>query len=216
VAAHARTPLTRRKRAQLLHGIYVILNEEASMLELAAGVLAAGVRLVQYRAKAGIVAEQVRALRALTRRCGALLIMNDDWPAADEYDCDGVHLGPGDAGFEHVAAVRAAVPARLIGVSCGTLDEILAVDSAAVDYVGVGSIFATHSKDDAGVPIGMRSLRALARASPLPVAAVGGITVATIPEIRRSGAAMAAVISAVAAAAEPQRAARALVEAWNR
>ncbi len=215
MAADASARITRPLRGVLLRGIYVILNEGPRLLELSRAVLDAGVRVVQYRAKAGIVAERVRVLRALTRDRDALLIMNDDWHAADAFDCDGVHLGPGDAGFERVAPIRSALPERLIGLSCGTIDEVRAANADDVDYLGVGCVYATHSKGDAGAPIGTDGLRALVKASAMPVAAVGGIAAATIPQVRRSGAVMAAVISAVCDAAHPQRAARELVDAWN-
>jgi thiamine-phosphate diphosphorylase len=84
-----------------------------------------------------------------------------------------------------------------------------------VDYIGAGSVYATRSKRDAGEPIGVQRLRALVSESAVPVAAIGGITAASISEIRASGAAMAAVISAVADASDPKAAACALVEAWN-
>ena len=216
MATHAPARITRQLRGQLLRGIYVILNEEPRLLDLARAVLDAGVRIVQYRAKAGIVAQRVDRLRALTRERDALLIMNDDWRAADRFDCDGVHLGPGDAGFDRIAPVRAALPQRLIGLSCGTIDEVHAANASGVDYVGVGSVYATRSKSDAGAPIGMAGLWALVNASAVPAAAVGGIAASTLPEIRRTGAAMAAVISAISGAPEPRRAARALIEGWNR
>ncbi len=216
MATRASTRVTRPLRGALLRGIYVIINEGPRLLELAGAVLDAEVRIVQYRAKDGIVRAHARALRALTRERDALLIMNDDWRAADEFECDGVHLGPGDPGFERVAAVRSALPKRLIGLSCGTIEEVRTANASGVDYVGAGCIYATESKGDAGTPIGLDGLRTLVNASEIPVAAVGGIGPATIPQVRSSGAAMAAVISAISQAARPQRAARDLVEAWNR
>jgi thiamine-phosphate pyrophosphorylase len=111
--------------------------------------------------------------------------------------------------------VREALPDRLIGLSCGAIEEVRAGNDAGVDYLGVGSVYATMSKSDAGAPIGTAALHELVRASAVPVAAIGGITTAAIPEIRRSGAAMAAVISAVSAATDPLRAARELVDVWN-
>lgn len=215
MAAHAPGRITRSQRAALLHGIYVIVNEDARVLEIARAVLDAGVRIVQYRAKSGIDAAHLAALRELTRERDALLIMNDNWQAAIEYDCDGVHLGPDDDGFAHAAEVRTAMGERLVGLSCGTLLEVRAANAAGADYLGLGSVFATHSKADAGAPIGMGGLRVLATASAVPAAAIGGITTATIPSVRRCGAAMAAVISAIAASPQPQQAARELVEAWN-
>jgi len=216
VAAHAPGRVTRSRRAELLRGIYVIINEEPRALELAGAVLDAGVRLVQYRAKNGILGDRVRSLRVLTRTHDALLLMNDDWRAAVEYDCDGVHLGPGDNGFERVAPVREALEERLIGLSCGTIEEVRAANASGVDYLGIGSVFPTSSKADAGAPIGIEGLRQLARASAVPVAAIGGITATSIPEVRRAGAAMAAVISAIAGAPQPRRATEELLGDWTR
>jgi len=202
-------------RALRLHGIYVILNEDDAIVERAGAVLDGGVRIVQYRAKKGVDAQHLRSLRTLTFERDALLVVNDDWRAAVEYDCDGVHLGPEDDGFSELSRIRAALGRRLVGLSCGTLDEVLRADDASADYLGIGSVYATPSKFDAGEPIGISGLRRLARASALPVAAVGGITRATLPQVRASGVEMAAVISAIAAAEDPERAARDLVSLWN-
>jgi thiamine-phosphate diphosphorylase len=213
VATYAESRVT---RAGLLHGIYAIINESPRVRDLATAVLDAGVRIVQYRAKVAIVPETIRALRTLTHERDALLIMNDDWRAAIEFDCDGVHLGPDDDGFVDLVPARSALADRLIGLSCGTLDEVRRAHRADVDYLGIGSVYATASKDDAGAPIGTHRLRTLVDASAAPVAAIGGITAARIAEILKSGAAMAAVISAVADAADPKSAARELVAAWQR
>jgi thiamine-phosphate pyrophosphorylase len=215
MASHAAATLARAQRAQRLAGIYPILNDDARVLELARAVLEAGVRIVQYRAKNGIVAERLGSLRRLTRERDALLILNDDWFAAQRFDCDGVHLGPGDPGFRDVAPVRAALPHHLIGLSCGTLEEARDAGAQEVDYIGVGSVYATASKADAGEPIGLDGLRRIARSTALPIAAVGGITAATLGEVRRSGVAMAAVVSAIAGAAVPAAAARELVSLWE-
>ena len=110
-----------------------ILNDDLQALELARAVLDAGVRIVQYRAKNGIRSECARALRKLTRERDALLILNDDWRAAVAYDCDGVHLGPDDDGFATVAAVRNMMQERLIGLSCGTPDEVRDAGESDVD-----------------------------------------------------------------------------------
>lgn len=207
--------MTRAQRAALLRGIYAIVNEAApaNPVELTRAILDGGARIVQYRAKSGIVAAHANAMRQLTRDCGALFIINDDWRAVQTYDADGVHLGPDDARPEDLAAIRAALPDRLIGVSCGTPEEAIA--AADADYIGVGSVYATLSKADAGDPIGIAGLCAVAAATHLPVAAIGGITREALSEVRRSGVAMAAVISAIAGAADPRAATEALVRAWN-
>ena len=204
-----------RRRSAALHGVYVILNATPRVLELATAVLEAGVRIVQYRAKRGVDAFDLQRLRKLTFEHDALLILNDDWRAASVFDCDGVHLGPEDDGFARVASVREALPNGLIGLSCCTVEEVRAANAAGADYLGVGSVYATASKNDAGAPIGIGALRTLVRTSDAPVAAIGGITAETITEIRAGGAAMAAVISAISNAADPRRAARGLIDAWQ-
>jgi thiamine-phosphate pyrophosphorylase len=205
----------RRDRAALLHGIYAIVNEGAGTLALARAATGAGVRIVQYRAKHGIVARSLRQLRALTHACGALLIVNDDPDTAARFDCDGVHLGPGDPGFARVAPVRAVLRERLIGLSCGTVEEARTAAAHDVDYVGVGSVYATKSKPDAGAPIGIGGLRSVAAVSHVPVAAIGGIDAFNVAEVARCGVAMAAVISAIACDPDPAFAASRLVRMWN-
>jgi thiamine-phosphate diphosphorylase len=205
----------RAQRAALLHGIYAIVNESARSIDIARAALAAGIRIVQYRAKHGIVAETLRSLREMTRASEALLIVNDDVEAVRAFDCDGVHLGPDDAGFYDVARVRAALADSLVGLSCGTIEEASPLRTAGADYLGVGSVYATPSKDDAGAPIGIDGLERIASITALPVAAIGGITIENVVNVRRSGVAMAAVISAISAANDPGAAARALVREWN-
>ena len=171
-------------------------------------------RIVQYRAKGAPVAATVMALRALTSEFEALFIVNDAWELALECDADGVHLGPDDATPEQLRLIRAHLGTRLLGLSCGTPAEAAAAQAAGADYLGVGSVYATQSKSDAGEPIGVDGLMRVAAATPLPVAAIGGITAQTIGEVARSGVAMAAVISAIAQAPDPKAAACALVRAW--
>jgi thiamine-phosphate pyrophosphorylase len=209
--------VTRSARTALLHGPYLIVNEGTpDPVVLARAALGAGICVLQYRAKRGIDPERLRALRALTLRKGALLIVNDDIDASIAFDCDGVHLGPDDGAFDDMRAIRERLGQRLIGISAGTPDEARSAERARADYVGIGAVYATTSKGDAGAPIGLDGLRAVARACALPAAAIGGIGPANIAEVAGTGVAMAAVISAIAGALDPERAARALVDTWNR
>jgi thiamine-phosphate pyrophosphorylase len=214
MATHAPSRVTRSQRAELLRGIYVILNETPQTLELARAVLDAGVRLIQYRAKRGVRPESLRELRRLTCARDALLIVNDDWRAATKFDCDGVHLGPDDEGFSTVESIRPAMRERLIGLSCGTPREVDEANEQDVDYLGIGPVFATSSKSDAGAPLQVQGLRRLAGATRHPVAAIGGIDRSNLGEIARSGVAMAAVISAVASTPQPRAAAAQLAALW--
>lgn len=171
-------------------------------------------RLLQYRAKAGVVPHSAETLRDLTRACDALFLINDDWRAALRFDADGVHVGPDDLAAENFLEIRAALEGRILGVSCGTEAEARDAERAGADYLGVGSVFATGSKSDAGDPIGIAGLKRVAAATTLPVAAIGGITASNLAQVRQSGVAMAAMISAFAGA-DPQRTAAELVAVWE-
>ncbi len=204
---------THGRRIALLSGIYVIVNDGPRALSIARAALDAGVRIIQYRAKRGIDAEHLRTLRGMTQ--DALLVLNDDWRSAKTFGCDGAHLGPGDDGFDDASRVRSAWPDGIIGISCANERDAHAAERGGVSYLGVGSVYATASKADAGAPIGIEGLRRVAAATHLPVAAIGGITEANLAEVRRSGVAMAAVIGAVAEASDPRAAACRLVEIWQ-
>jgi thiamine-phosphate pyrophosphorylase len=212
MATHAPSRVT---RAQRLHGLYVIVNDSPNALGLAEAALNAGACVLQYRAKNGAQVARLTALRALTQERGALLILNDDWRAALAANFDGVHLGPGDDGFDDPRAIRDAAPELLVGLSCGTAREVANATEAGADYLGIGSVFATASKRDAGTPIGIEGLRSLAARTTLPVAAIGGIDATNLAQVRRCAVAMAAVIGAVANAVDPRRAADELVAIWN-
>ena len=200
----------------LLNGIYAIVNEgKPDPVALTRAILAGGAHIVQYRAKGGIVPAHAHAIRELTRARKAVFILNDEWRAVEKYDADGVHLGPEDIGLHELARIRAALPDRLIGVSCGTEAEARLAQAGSADYIGAGSVYATSSKADAGAPIGVAGLYRVARATQLPVAAIGGITLESISKVRATGVAMAAVISAISAAPDAHAATSALVRAWN-
>ena len=199
-----------------LHGIYAIVNEgRRDPIDLTRAILDGGARIVQYRAKQGIVPEHAHAMRRLTRERGALFILNDAWREVSRYDADGAHVGPDDASCAELAQVRTALGGRILGVSCGSEAEARIAQACGADYVGVGSVYATSSKDDAGAPIGIDGLMRIAASTRLPVAAIGGITLGAVPDLRAANVAMAAVISAIASASDPRAATADLVNAWN-
>jgi len=196
-------------------GIYALIEpvHHREPLAYVDALLRGGIRLVQVRAKDGIALDLLDALVARIRAAGGTSIVNDDVDLA--LRADGVHLGQEDAAELDLGAVRAQLGARAIGLSCGTPAEARAVDRAHVDYIGVGPIFATSSKGDAGGPIGVNGVRVVVAATSLPAAAIGGITLAALPRVRETGAAMAAIISALARASDPEAAARAFVQGWT-
>lgn len=198
-----------------LHGIYAIVDAaEGDVLAQLDDVLAGGIRLVQYRAKSGPQRGILAAARERTQRAGATLIVNDAWELADE--ADGVHLGQEDLDPALRASLRRRLAGKILGISCPDVTAAKAAAALGADYLGVGSIYATGSKSDAGEPIGPLGVRAVVDASDVPVAAIGGITLERIAEVRSTGAVMAAVITAISRARDRRAAARALVDAWAR
>jgi thiamine-phosphate diphosphorylase len=198
-----------------LAGIYVVLDAEttADLERLLDAVLRAGVRLVQYRAKTGIDRSLVRRLHRRSAAAGAVLIVNDDLAAA--LDADGLHVGQEDLAASAGANLRAVLGPRLFGISAATPAHVREAERLGADYIGAGPYRLTATKPDAGAEIGTDGLRAVVRATRLPVAAIGGIGLAEIAPVAAAGAAMAAIISAVAAAPDPEAATRALVSRWN-
>jgi thiamine-phosphate pyrophosphorylase len=201
--------------ARDFRGIYALVDPAAHAEPAAylAALLRGGIRIVQIRAKAGIALPLLRAGVNAIRAAGGIAIVNDDVELALE--ADGVHLGQEDLALHDLPTLRARLGNRAIGLSCGTPAEARAAAPGLIDYIGAGPIFATSSKSDAGGPIGVSGVRAVVGATVLPVTAIGGITVASIPRVRQTGAAMAAVISALAVASDPETAARAFVAAWS-
>ncbi|MEO7039445.1 MAG: thiamine phosphate synthase [Candidatus Elarobacter sp.] len=196
-----------------MRGVYALVDPaRVEPVAFTEALLRGGIRLFQIRAKAGIDGASVIAIVGRVRAAGGIALMNDDVALARI--ADGVHLGQEDAAEVDLAALRRALGPRIIGLSCGTPQEAAAADPALIDYVGSGPVFATPSKDDAGLPIGINGVRAVVAATALPCAAIGGIGLHNLARVRESGATMAAVISGLVCD-DPEAAARAFVERWG-
>jgi len=159
--------------------------------------LAAGATMIQYRNKSfkpGDI-EDVRAARALCSLYRVPFIVNDDLLLAIAVGADGVHLGQGDDPV--VTARKILGKNALIGLSVSSPAELRRTDISGCDYLGVGPVFSTATKADAKPVIGLDGLRNVARESPLPVVAIGGITAERVASCLKNGAAGCAVISAI-------------------
>jgi thiamine-phosphate pyrophosphorylase len=195
-----------------LWGIYAIVEpDRVEPIAFTEAVLSGGIRLIQVRAKGGIDGATLIGIVGRVRATGGLAIVNDDVQLARL--ADGVHLGQEDAADLDLAALRRALGNRIIGLSCGTPAEARAADPALIDYLGVGPVFATPSKADAGPPIGISGVRAVVEATSLPCAAIGGISLDNLGRVRETGATMAAVIAGLVCR-DVEAAARAFVERW--
>lgn len=183
-----------------------------SPLDLVAVVLAAGCRLVQLRMKRAdtrTLVEVARAAKSLTDRQGAALIINDRADVAHLIDAAGVHLGQDDLPLDAARALLGC--GRIIGTSTHTLAQLEeAARLGIADYVAYGPIFQTTSKERPDPIQGLETLRRARQITTAPLVAIGGITIDTISAVRAAGADAVAIIGAIAGAADPLAATRAL------
>lgn len=200
-----------------LAGLHVLADDDPRWpwgpIAQARAACAGGAAVVQLRAKHAADRTALvfaRAIRAVTREAGALFFVNDRFDLALLAEADGVHLGRMDLAPRHLPAD--ARRRLLVGRSSHTPAQAREATQEGVAYVAFGPLFGTTTKDSA---YDARGLAALAEAvrivAPLPVIAIGGIDATRAGEAIRAGAAGLAVISAVAAAADPAAATRALV-----
>jgi thiamine-phosphate pyrophosphorylase len=197
-----------------LRGLYAITpdwNDTRRLLEVTEAILGAGCRVLQYRNKQTSDChrqEQAVALRGLTSKYSARLIINDDLDLALFCDADGVHLGEDD-GLLAAARPRldAAGPGELLGASCyQSLPLAVAAAKAGADYLAFGSFFASPTK-----PRARRAdpalIQAAKRETGLLICAIGGITADNAGDLITAGADLLAVISALYDAPDPYQAA---------
>ena len=152
-----------------LRGVYALFDPLAvEPIGFIEALLRGGIRIVQIRAKAGIDGATLIAIVTRVRAAGGIAILNDDVGLARL--ADGVHLGQEDAAALDMPSVRRAFGPRIIGLSCGTPQEARDADPTLFDYVAAGPLFATTTKEDAGLPIGISGARAVVEATTLPCA----------------------------------------------
>lgn len=166
-----------------------------------------GAGMVQLREKSLPDPEflaRANAMRALTRRLGVPLLINDNIEIALQCGADGIHIGQSDGS---VMAARARLGAKkILGVSANTAEQALAAQEQGADYIGAGAVFPTGSKADANV-IGLAELQKICAAVKIPVVAIGGITRENLPQLGGTGICGIAVISAILAQPDIQKAA---------
>lgn len=182
------------------------------LVETVVGAVRGGVTVVQLRDKRASddeLIDQARRLKAALAGSGVPLIINDRLAVAVESGADGLHLGQDDG---DVAAARAALgEGAILGLSVQRHDQLARLDSQALDYLGLGPVFATPTKSDHATPLGFDGLASLVAASPLPSVAIGGLKAEHADAVRRAGANGLAVISAICGTPDPEAAARAFL-----
>lgn len=203
-------------------GIYGITAEKFSAgrtnIEVAQQMIRGGIRLIQYREKrphksfAEMLAE-CRAIRAMTRDAGVLFIVNDYPDIAQLVDADGVHVGQDDFPVPEVR--RLIGPHKLIGLSTHGPEQAAAAVAAGADYIGVGPIFSTQTKEDVCAPVGLGYLEHVVRSCPLPFVAIGGIKEHNLHEVVARGAKTVCLVTEIVGATDIVATARRLQAACS-
>ncbi len=180
-------------RIARLRGLYAIVGDEDPVGRARLAV-EGGAGVVQVRMKAAAAGTVLAASREIVALCRgrALVVVNDRADLALLAGADGVHVGDDDLPAGEVR--RIVGPAMLVGRSTRTLAEARAAIAAGADHVGFGPMFSTRTKEIAATPRGLDALGEVAGALGAPVVAIGGITLETVGDVARAGAAAAAVI----------------------
>lgn len=173
-----------------LRGLYAITPQASDLERKVRLALEGGIALLQYRNKSGH-RSQAAAIVRTARHYGVPVIINDDVELALEVGAAGVHLGRDDG---DLAAARRRLGNRVLGASCyNQLEQAQAAVRAGADYVAFGSVFASSTKPQAvRAPL---SLFGEAKALGVPLAAIGGITLESAPQVIAAGADLLAVIT---------------------
>lgn len=191
--------------------LYLITDRKQTRITLPDAVrlaLKGGVRAVQLREKDLPIRELLalaQELRNITREFGAKLLINDRVDVAVAVGADGVHLGQQSMPPE---AVRKIVGTNmLVGASTHNIEEALAAESGGADFITFGPVFTTPSKIRYGAPVGTNALAEIKKRVRIPIFGLGGINTDNIREVLKAGADGIAMISAIFAADDIQKAA---------
>ena len=181
-----------------------------TLCEQVEAALKGGCTCVQLREKelsdAEFLEEAVK-IHEICKHYGVPFIVNDNVDIALAMDADGVHVGQSD--MEALDVRRKLGPDKIIGVSARTVEQALAAQAAGADYLGVGAMFPTGTKQDTR-PVSYDTLKAICAAVDIPVVAIGGIGAGNVAELAGSGIAGVAVVSALYAQPDVEAATRSL------
>jgi thiamine-phosphate pyrophosphorylase len=212
--------LLRHDKAGRLKGLYLVLDTMAlkgrDEVGVAAAAIRGGVKTIQLRDKQRSKAELLAIARKLKELClekGVLFIVNDHIDIALAVNADGIHLGQDD--LPQPEASRILPIDMLIGRSTHSMAEAVRAQASGADYVAVGSIYPTTSKEKFKL-VGPETLRRTRSKVSVPLIAIGGINHSNVQDVMRAGADGVAVISAVLGADDVEKAARGLAAKMKR
>ncbi|WHY98900.1 thiamine phosphate synthase [Peribacillus simplex] len=203
------------KKSQIDLSLYLVTEESIALEELTkiiAESVSGGVSIVQLREKNNSSLsfyKKATALKQLLNELSIPLIINDRVDIALAVAADGIHIGQDDL---PLTVVKQMVPEDMIvGVSVSTLEEALEAERNGADYIGVGSVFPTKTKQDATL-MAIGDLEEICRSVSIPAVAIGGITADNISSLSDSGLSGTAVVSAIMNADSPKRASESLLK----
>ncbi len=174
-----------------------------STMEVVEALLDAGITIIQYREKkksGSIMLEECMAIKERTKAANACFIVNDHIDLALLCEADGVHVGQDDIPVEQVR--RLVGPDMLIGLSTHSPEQAMAAVKVGADYIGVGPLYATQTKEDVCAPVGLSYLDWVVANIALPHVAIGGIKTHNVQEVVRHGAKCCALVSEFVGAAD--------------
>ena len=181
---------------------------ERTLAQVVEKVLRGGATFLQLREKEldreAILAE-AREIQAIAARYRVPFVINDSVDIALACDADGVHVGQTDLMGRDVRALIG--PDKILGITANTVELAVAAEKAGADYIGAGAVFGTTTKQNAK-NLSLDTLKAICQAVSIPVVAIGGINADNLPRLAGTGAAGAAVVSALFAQKDPEEAAR--------
>jgi thiamine-phosphate pyrophosphorylase len=166
--------------------------------------------MVQLREKEASTGEFYRIaleVKAITRRHHVPLVINDRLDIALAVEAEGLHIGQSDL---PLPAARRLAGGMFIGLSASTVEEALRAEAEGADYLGVGAVYPTGSKADAGEAIGLQGLAEICAAVNIPVVGIGGLNAGNAAGVKKTGALGIAVISGILSQPDIQAAAREL------
>ncbi len=186
---------------------------ERTLYDVVRESLDGGVTFLQLREKElddNLFYEEAVKLQEMAKEYGVPFVVNDNVEIAVKMNADGVHVGQSDM---EAGDVRALIgPDKILGVSAQTVEQAVLAEERGADYLGVGAVFPTGSKDDA-VEVTHAALKEICDAVSIPVVAIGGITRENVSELSGSGICGIAVISAIYAKENIRDAAQSLKDA---
>ena len=206
-----------QKSTKVKWDLYLVTDRELHgnrpIPELVRSAVRGGVTVVQLREKdistRDFLAEALEVKKVLKNK-NIPLIINDRIDIALAADADGVHLGNNDMPIEYA---RKILPTgKIIGLSAESVEDAIAADRKGADYIGVSPVFTTPTKPELETGLGLKGLRQIRMVTRLPLVAIGGLNISNAEEVIQNGADGIAVVSAICAAPDPEKAAEDLAK----